>query len=229
MIAPTKGFARSVRRSLQEREAQLVQLTREQAKIIDFLDEQHHAAVHGGAGPGKTMIALGKARRLASSGEPVLFLCFNRALKLHLRQHCEHPDIHFENFHGLARDLTPRGTLRNAVQQLLVYLADDHSLGYSNLIVDEGQGFRSDWLEWLSYRFRDRTFYVFCDRNQLLQHGGLAWLDAVPCRLVLNINCRNTYEVGRLAWRAASLEEPSRDVRGPQPVLHPVATDAEAV
>jgi len=81
----------------------------------------------------------------------------------------------------------------------------------------------------LNYGFRDRTFYVFYDRNQLLQHGGLGWLDAVPCRLVLNVNCRNTYEVGRLAWRAASLGEPSREVRGPRPVLHPVATDADAV
>ena len=229
VIAPTRGFVRSVRHSLLDREAQLVQLTREQARIVDFLDEQQHAAVHGAAGTGKTMIALEKARRLASPGETVLFLCFNRALKLHLRQHDAHPNIHFENFHGLARELTPKGTLRKAVQELLVRLADDSPLGYSHLIVDEGQDFRSEWLEWLNYWFRDRTFYVFYDRNQLLQDGGLGWLDAVPCRLVLNVNCRNTYEVGRLAWRAASLGEPSRDVRGPRPVLHPVATAADAV
>ena len=58
-LAPSSGFAASIG----ELETEFFRLTRNQAKIIDFLDEQPHAAVHGAAGTGKTLIALEKARR----------------------------------------------------------------------------------------------------------------------------------------------------------------------
>ena len=84
-LAPTFSLVRSVRQALDEREAELVQLTHEQARVVQYLDEQTHAAVHGAAGTGKTMVALEKARRLASQIAPVLFLCYNLALKEYLQ------------------------------------------------------------------------------------------------------------------------------------------------
>lgn len=228
MLAPLCGMAPSVKGILAQQQAQLVRLTREQAKIVDFLDEQQHAAVHGAAGTGKTLIALEKARRLASPGGKVLFLCFSEALKLHLQQNHEHPDVHFTNFHSFALEIAPGKDLDEAEQELISYLYHDKPLPYSHLIVDEGQDFKSEWLEWLGHRFRNMTFYVFYDRNQLVHEGDLTWLEAVPCRLVLTVNCRNTYEIGRMSHRAVGLPDPGRRVTGALPVLHPVSSEDEA-
>jgi hypothetical protein len=48
-LAPTLSIVRSVRQTLDERQEQLVQLTQDQARVIDFLDEQLHAAILGAA------------------------------------------------------------------------------------------------------------------------------------------------------------------------------------
>ena len=229
-LAPTFSLVPSVQRSIEERDAQLVQLTREQARIIDFLDEQRHAAVHGAAGTGKTLLAIEKARRLATLDDPVLFLCYNRALKEHLQQEHSCPNVHYATFHGLAREtFGPVSSLEDVEQALLSHLMQDRPLPYSHLIVDEAQDFKTDWLEFLSHYFREMTFYVFYDRNQLVQEGDLAWLEAVPCRLILSRNCRNTNEVARVAYRAGGLTvSPTLGVSGPRPVLHTVQTDASA-
>jgi hypothetical protein len=94
-LAPTFSLVPAVRRSLDEREAHLVQLTHEQARIVHFLDEQRHATIHGAAGTGKTMVALEKARRLASPGEPVLFLCYNVALQAYLQKTQPQPNVKY--------------------------------------------------------------------------------------------------------------------------------------
>jgi hypothetical protein len=230
-LAPTFSLVPSIRRSLDDREAQLVQLTLEQAKVVHFLDEQRHAAVHGAAGTGKTMVALEKARRLASPSEPVLFLCYNSALRAHLQTNHPHPNVHYATFHAFAREqIGPGGSLEDAEQALLDHLIDDRPIPYVHLIVDEGQDFKADWLEFLGHRFRDGAFYVFYDRHQLVQGGDLKWLEDIPCRLVLTRNCRNTDEIARVAYRAAGLSiAPTLGVSGPRPVLHVVKTAAEAL
>jgi superfamily I DNA and RNA helicase len=171
-LAPSFSLVPSIRPSVNEREAMLVQMTHEQAKVVAFLDEQPLAAVHGAAGTGKTMIALEKARRPASPSESVLFLCYNNSLQRHLQAFHSHPNLHFATFHGFAREMVgPNGTLEEAEETLLALLIDDVPLPYTHLIVDEGQDFKTEWLECLAHRFREATFYVFYDRNQLVQKG----------------------------------------------------------
>lgn len=231
-LAPTLSIVRSVRQTFDEREEQLVQLTREQARIIYFLDEQLHAAILGAAGTGKTLLAVEKARRLASPTEPVLFLCFNAALREHLEAHQAQPNVRYLTFHGLARELMgPEGSLDDAVQALVERLADDGSIPFEHLVIDEGQDFDRDWLEFLRYRFRDRAFYVFYDRYQSVQREkDTRWLDEIPCRLVLTRNCRNTDPIARVAYRAGGLSiAPTLGLDGPQPVLHQAADDGESV
>jgi hypothetical protein len=229
-LAPSFSLVPSVRRSVDEREAQLVQLTHEQAKVMHFLDEQRHAAVHGAAGTGKTMVALEKARRLASPAEPVLFLCYNSALQSHLQAHHAYPNVRFATFHGFARELIgPSGSLEAVEQALLGHLVDDGPIPYEHLIVDEGQDFEAEWLEYLGHRFREGVFYVFYDRHQLVQGGDLPWLETVPCRLILSRNCRNTDPIARVAYRAAGLSiSPNLGVSGPRPTLHVVDSSADA-
>jgi len=53
----------------EENEAYVDQLTRDQAKVGRILREQRRLKVIGGAGTGKTWLALERARYLAASGE----------------------------------------------------------------------------------------------------------------------------------------------------------------
>ena len=231
-LAPTLSIVRSVRQALDEREEQLVQLTREQARVVQFLDEQQHAAIIGAAGTGKTLLAVEKARRLASPSEPVLFLCFNAALREHLEAHHAQPNVRYLTFHGFARDLMgPQGSLEDAVQSLLVHLTDKGTIPYSHVVIDEGQDFERDWLEFLRYRFSDGSFYVFYDRHQAIQgEMDMRWLDEIPCRLVLTRNCRNTDPIAKLAYRARGIvPATTMGIDGPQPVLHNATDTADAV
>ncbi len=231
VLAPTFSIVRSVRSSLQEREEAFIQLTGEQIKVIDFLDEQSQAAVHGAAGTGKTLLALEKAKRIATPTEPVLFLCFNAALRDHLRANHAHANVSYHTFHGLAREIIgPDGSLDDAAEALIEHLSRDGPLPYAHLIIDEAQDFDRDWLEFLRYRFREGTFYVFYDRYQAVQgQKDTAWLDDIPCRLVLTRNCRNTDPIARVAYRAGGLGiSPKLGLDGPQPVLHTVVDRDEA-
>jgi len=230
-LAPSFSIVRSLRQTLDEREEQFVQLTYEQARVVHYLDEQRHAAVHGAAGTGKTLVAVEKAKRLASPTEPVLFLCYNSALKTFLETSHAHPNVHYATFHGFAREMIgPEGSLEDAEQALLAHLIDDRTVPYRHVLVDEGQDFKGEWLEYLNHRFRDGAFYLFYDRHQLVQADDARWLDDVPCRLLLSRNCRNTDPIARVAYRAAGLSiSPTLGVTGPKPMLHVVADETKAI
>ena len=231
-LAPSLSLVPSVRQQIDETAERLVRLTDEQTRIIRFLDDQAHAAIVGPAGTGKTLLAVEKARRLASTAEPVLFLCYNAALRDHLSENHRLPNIRYQNFHGLAREVAgPDGTLDEAVDTLLEHLADDGSLPYEHLVLDEAQDFDRDWLEFLQARFRDGAFYAFYDPYQNIQgEPDTAWLDQIPCRLNLSRNCRNTLEIARSAYRAAGLEiAPSLGATGPKPVIHRVDSTPKAL
>ena len=59
---------------VQEIEESYIQLTNQQTALLDFLVEQRTAVIHGLAGTGKTVLAVEKAKRIASQNESVLFL-----------------------------------------------------------------------------------------------------------------------------------------------------------
>ena len=59
----------------------ILKLTDEQCSLLDFLGDRHRVLINGGAGTGKTVMALKKAREFALADKKVLLLCFNRPLK----------------------------------------------------------------------------------------------------------------------------------------------------
>jgi hypothetical protein len=87
-------FARSfvvtplVASRLADQEARRLVLTKDQLRVLDFLRSHRRVAVSGGAGTGKTVLALEKARRLASEGFKTLLTCYNRQLADHLSSLC---------------------------------------------------------------------------------------------------------------------------------------------
>ena len=78
-FSPSFRIIPSFSSELRERNFLFNELTYEQAALLDYLDEQQIAGIHGVSGTGKTMIALERARRLPKDSS-VLFLCYNRLL-----------------------------------------------------------------------------------------------------------------------------------------------------
>ncbi|GAB4381666.1 MAG: ATP-dependent helicase [Elainellaceae cyanobacterium] len=228
-IAPTFSVIPSLRASFETREQQFIQLTKRQASILDFLEEQESAVISGAAGTGKTVIALEKARRLSDRGDSVLFLCFNTALKNFLQQAHGLPRVDYQTFHGLAGKVVGDGqdkTYSQLEEDFLNWLSDGRNpWNYQHLIVDEGQDFVSEWLEWLIER-TEGCRYVFYDKKQLIYRDRLAaWVENADCRLVLNKNCRNTLQISRTAYRFAGLPPGQSDemVHGRNTCLHEIS------
>ena len=76
ILAPTFRLIPNPKLSLMETDAKLLQLTEEQYRLLDWLEEQKQVLIKGSAGTGKTLILLEKARRLAEQGHSVLILSF---------------------------------------------------------------------------------------------------------------------------------------------------------
>lgn len=231
-IAPSFCVIPSLRSSFEFRDKQFIQMTAEQAKIIDFLDEQNTAVIGGTAGTGKTVLGLEKARRLSADGEQVLFLCYNAALKKFLNFNHSQPGIQFHTIHSLARECSPfvNCSLDQLPSVLIDYLAQDESYWkYDHIIVDEGQDFDDDLLEWLSLR-TSGSFYIFFDRNQLIYRDTLpTWIETAECRLVLKRNCRNTLQIAKTAQRCAGFNkgQETDGVQGPKPKLYACKDETE--
>jgi hypothetical protein len=63
-----------------EHEERVRQMTQDQTSILGFLRNQHRVAIVGGAGSGKTWLALEQTRRLAKAGQSVALVCYSRGL-----------------------------------------------------------------------------------------------------------------------------------------------------
>ncbi len=89
-----------------EREATVDRLTQEQAVILGAIQLLSRVEVRGGAGSGKTWLAVEQARRLTRGGQRVALMCYSRGLSDYLQRRCaglrhnERP-AYVGTFHGL--------------------------------------------------------------------------------------------------------------------------------
>lgn len=216
-----------LRTTIDEAEYFYIQLTNQQIVLLNFLEEQKTAVIHGLAGTGKTVLAVEKAKSLAEQGESVLFLCYNSFLRDDLRENNSIPNVVFHNAHSLAYEMI--GDSGNAIDELLSEFEDyletvfeAENWPYSNIIVDEGQDLNDRLLNRLYELVKEKKgcFYVFYDRNQYIMKNQLPeWIDNSECRLVLSKNCRNTAEIFKTSCSIIGVDESSRinDIHGDIP------------
>ena len=91
-----------------DEEEKLITLTHDQALLLQRHGREKRMVVTGPAGSGKTMLAVERAKRVAAKGSDVLFVCFNRRLRDHLRKAEKDSGIYFNTFHGLCVALAKR-------------------------------------------------------------------------------------------------------------------------
>ena len=201
-FAPYFQAVPSLKSKREELEESFVRLTNQQKYLIDYLEEQKIAAIQGAAGTGKTMLAVEKAKKLAER-ESVLFLCYNHYLKEYLQQlKADSPEdykgISFYNLQQLACNKMHVTSVTNEDISYFLENFVDYEWEYKSIVIDEAQDFKNEHLNKL-YEIAvclDGSFYAFYDKKQFVQGEEFPkWLLDAECRLVLSINCRNTYQI----------------------------------
>jgi len=194
-----------------EREQITEQLTHEQAAILDATKLLRRVEVRGGAGSGKTWLALEQARRLARSGERVALTCYSRGLAEYLRRSVatwprKQRPAYVGEFHALgltwgadpgSDDDSDYWENRLPAQMAELASALPAAQQYDSVVVDEAQDFAESWWPALLAAMRDDEhggMYAFTDDGQrVFPRYGRPPVSLVP--LVLDHNLRNTRQI----------------------------------
>lgn len=212
VLCPELNLIPSKRISYDLAELTFIRLLHSQQRVLDFLSEQKSAVISGPAGSGKTLIAVERAKRAASSGDKVLFLCFNTMLKDDVAGRlAEFNRIDVKTIAGFAYEKCPTSPpdYEGLAEHLLAL--DENSFPYKHVVIDEGQDFgmaeieRSEVLDLLFdlVKKKDGSFYLFYDKNQFIQGSKLPdFLSQADCKLSLYVNCRNSVNIARCSYGA---------------------------
>ena len=195
-------------------EDHLDQLTRDQAAMIRMFDRIPRLQVVGGAGTGKTWLALEQARRRARAGDRVALLCYSRGLGRYLeRMTATWPARDRPAYVGLFHHLPVQWgaepgddddsdywerRLPLALGELAAQQPTDEL--FDTVVVDEAQDFGELWWPSLLRCLRDPEagrLTVFSDEGQrVFPREGAAPIELEP--VVLDENLRSTKQIAQL-------------------------------
>ncbi|WP_339665579.1 NERD domain-containing protein [uncultured Pseudomonas sp.] len=167
----------------------LIALTEHQYAAVDTILDNKKVVVKGGAGTGKTLVAIRAAEELDQQRVKVLFLCRNPVLASFLKARLRRTEVLVLDFLAF-RERIESGTLQS----------------FDALIVDEGQ----DMLDMTSIGlldeailggFVDGRWYFFTDPNNQgalyadIEAEALDYLRECSASVPLSRNCRNTRQI----------------------------------
>ena len=241
-----------LRATVDDAERQRLRLTANQAKVLRTIGGRKRAVVSGGAGTGKTLLAVEKARQLAQLGLSVMLLCYNRPLAdvlalglkdesrvlvLSFHQLCQRrvSQVHAKTGRNLLDEASAAYPGNSDKQLFDVQMP--YALALSNeeldekvdaIVVDEAQDFSDEYwfsIEELLSEPQAGHLYIFIDENQALypRHGNLPVTDE-PYHLTSN--CRNTapiHEAGYVFYSGEPIDTPEL----PGPAVERVAVEGD--
>ena len=232
-IAPSFELSEHWSSQLEEIDRHIDRLSDSQFMVLNGLNRQRRAQISGGAGTGKTVLAIEKARRLGVEGMDVLLTCYNRPLADRMGKILHDVEsVQVRTFHQLCWQLAEQAGVEkpeagdfSVYPTVLEQALDRLGPRYDAVIVDEGQDFgqgatsasQSDWWTLLQLSLRDHgIFYVFMDQNQTI-YADIADVPGDLAIFDLTENLRNTSQIHSHARKLYSGSEfSSAGPRGPQ-------------
>ena len=235
-----------VARALENEDAADI-LTEHQSVILDAIRLLHRVEIRGGAGSGKTFLAMEQARRLARDGQRVALVCYSHGLASYLERITatwsrRQQPAYVGEFHDLGKRWgAPEGpdeSVRNddTVQfwehDLPIHMADlaaqlEPGHRFDAIVVDEAQDFADAWWDPLLAALKDEDtggLYVFTDEGQrVFNRLGSPPVPLVP--LILDQNLRNTRQIAN-AFQPL-VDHPMRFLGGEGPAVKYVPCSRE--
>lgn len=245
LLAPTATIRPILRDDIEDARARLIHLTDDQYRLLRQIRRNRQALVYGGAGTGKTLLAVERSRQLAAEGFRVLLTCYNRALGEFLATNLAgETGITVARFHELTYRLARAAALpwpQNPDQEwfditapdLLVDAAGINGFEIDAVVVDEGQDFAPSWWEALRLLMTDPEqgpFYVFADHHQAIYRNPSEWeppFDGFVFELITN--CRNTLPIASRVADVYGDDVDTLGAPGPEPEYQEVGSFADAV
>ena len=238
-----------VSRALENEDAADI-LTEHQSVILDAIRLLNRVEIRGGAGSGKTFLAMEQARRLARDGQRVALVCYSHGLASYLERitaawNRRQQPAYVGEFHDLGKrwgaPAGPDESLRTEqtvqfwehdlpAQMTELAMQLDDGQRFDAIVVDEAQDFADAWWDPLLAALKDDEtggLYVFTDEGQRVFHRhGSPPVPLVP--LVLDHNLRNTRQIAN-AFQPL-VDHPMRFLGGEGPAVKYVACSrAEAM
>lgn len=212
-----RGFTRhDLNAEAAERQSVADRLTSEQAMLLQVTRLLHRVEVRGGAGSGKTVLALTQAKELARGrtdrpAQRVAVVCYSIGLAEYLKRCTEAwPRQQWPAFVGTYEELgalwgAESGTREDSdfwehvlparMAELAAELPPNER--FDSFVVDEAQDFADSWWTPLLRALKDEEqggLYVYSDENQrIFARFGQPPVPLVP--LVLDHNLRNTRQI----------------------------------
>ena len=188
----------------------LDKLTEDQFIVLNQLSGSKRAIVSGGAGTGKTLLAMEFASRLAQSGDKTLYVCFNRNLADWVKiQIGTTANLEVMTFNELVMQYAKQANLgwspptdtEVLFEEYLPSVLNDAvsrvNDRYDAIVVDEGQDFRPLW--WITIEdlldSESGKLYIFHDDNQSIYVAPSELPIKIEKQLPLYTNCRNTKNI----------------------------------
>jgi hypothetical protein len=101
VLRPSFDLAKSLQVQAEEIDARLVFLTDEQYSRLDIIEHYPRILIEGGAGTGKSFLALEESKRQAASGKKVLLICFSPILAKFLQTRGDTRGVSITSVHDL--------------------------------------------------------------------------------------------------------------------------------
>lgn len=207
-IPPMKSF-------IDYSEEDIIKLTDEQFRCMDDIEINERTVVLGGAGTGKTLLALEDARRSNDAGEKIAVFCYNKNLAKNIRQNLP-LEIDVFSFHAFLTKICGTEATKgyemhskffeSTLPQLALIALEEKTIRYSKIIVDEFQDLCTDnYLKVLDKLLEgelfEGCFSFYGDFAKQAIFSPDVSLDLLKnytyfAKKQLSINCRNTINIG---------------------------------
>lgn len=206
-VVPLKSF-------VQATEDDIISLTEEQYSCLDDIEINDQMVVTGGAGTGKTLIAVEEAKRSAED-EKVAFFCYNKNLADYIRNNICNDKIVVYSLHAYLTKICGKEIrclnkneefFEKTLPLLAVKAVKEQNICYDKIIVDEFQDLcTNEYLQFFDAILKNGliegkfTFYGDFARQAIYKgNASLSTLKnfAFFARKHLTVNCRNTMFIG---------------------------------